>query len=169
MPCGRIVLMLSLLVMLGAATALVAYADASPEIVIYGGDGDVPVAGYLPPATAGNIMIGGTPVLEIPGNGGGVVLAVRAEIVDTRLVEILSSGIVGPVWVGAVRGKPTVYVGDFRLITAYPEDAAATDCTMRELASQWAEGVAWAVLRTSPAVGPTPEEAGTAELVPVTP
>lgn len=131
---------------------------ASAEIVIYAGDEDLPKAGALPLATAGEIKVNSAPVLELPGGGGGVPLAVRAEILDTRMTEILSSGRVGPIIIGTIRGKPTIWVGEYRFVTVYPEDAAALGLPAAAVAAQWAAQLRAALLKTSPALGPSPEE-----------
>jgi hypothetical protein len=146
--------------MLGALVA------AHADIVIYTGGTDLPEAGNLPAATAGVIMVNDTFVLQLPGAGGGVPLDVRAEIMDTRLTEILSAGIVGPVVVGDVRGKPTIWVGPYRLITVYPEDAAAEGSTMKSLADAWAVNVQAMLWKCSPAVGPSAEEMATHAVAP---
>ena len=131
---------------------------ASAEIVIYSGDDDVPRAGNLPPETAGDIKINSFLIMKLPGGGGGIPLNVRAEIMDTRITEILSAWIVGPIKIGEIRGKPTIWVGEYRLITVYPEDAAATGTTMRGLAETWAKSVEDVLWKCSPAVGPSLEE-----------
>ncbi len=154
MPRYRTHLLLSLL----TAFLLVGTLAANAEIVIYRGDDDLPKAGNLPPATAGQIKVNDCLVFDLPGGGGGVPLAVRAEILDTRITEILSSGHVGPIFVGDVRGKPTIWVDNWRLITVYPEDAAAKGMTMLDLAHAWAERVRVMLLKCSPAVGPSLEE-----------
>ena len=150
----RVPLLLSLLVALALLSALA----ASAEIVIYSGDKDVPKAGALPQATAGQILVNGVLVLNLPGNGGGVPLAVRAEIMDTRLDEILSKGLLGPIVIGAINGKPTIWVGDYRLITVYPEDAAAEHTTMLDLATTWAGRVQEMLLRCSTRLPARPDE-----------
>jgi hypothetical protein len=134
------------------------WAAAQADIVIYTGGTDLPQVGKLPVATAGDIKVNGALVMKIPGNGGGLPLDVRAEIVDTRMTEILSAGLVGPVRVGDVRGKPTIWVGDYRLITVYPEDAAAVGTDMKSLACAWAVTVSQTLWRCSPAVGPSADE-----------
>ncbi len=132
--------------------------SAAAEIVIYSGEADVPQAGNLPPETAGEIKVNNALVFKLPGGGGGVPLNVRAEIMDTRITEILSAGITGPIKIGAIRGKPTIWVGEFRLITVYPEDAAATGTTMLALAQQWAKSTEAMLWKCSPGVGPSQAE-----------
>lgn len=151
---GRMQLLLGLVTGLVLVSALA----ASAEIVIYAGDDDLPKAGALPLATAGEIKVNSAPVLELPGGGGGVPLAVRAEILDTRMTEVLSSGQVGPVIIGAIRGKPTIWVGEYRFVTVYPEDAAALGMSAAAVAAQWAAQLQAALVKTSPALGPSPEE-----------
>jgi hypothetical protein len=147
-----------LLFALTAALVLGSALSALAEIVIYGGDGDIPKAGNLPLATAGEIKVDAFEIFKVPGNGGGVPLAVRSEILDTRMTEILSSGRISPIIIGEVRGKPTIWVDNYRLITVYPEDAAAEGTTMQDLARVWAERVHQVLLKTSPVLGPGADE-----------
>jgi hypothetical protein len=148
----RLILSLLVVLMLGALVA------AHADIVIYTGGTDLPEAAKLPDATAGDIRVNDTFVLKLPGGGGGVPLDVRAEIMDTRITEILSAGIVGPVVIGDVHGKPTIWVGPYRLITVYPEDATTEGTTMKSLADTWAMSVQAMLWKCSPAVGPSAEE-----------
>jgi hypothetical protein len=150
----RINLLPSLLAVLLLLSALA----ASAEIVIYSGDEDVPQAGALPAATAGQIGVNASLALDIPGAGGGVPLNVRAEILDTRMTEILSAGIAGPITIGDIRGKPTIWVGEYRLVTVYPEDAAAKGMSMQDLAASWAETVRATILKCSNPLGPGADE-----------
>ncbi len=122
----RIAAGVTLLVLLVLAVSG-AWAGQPDEFVLYGSYEDVPSVGWWPAGASGMIAVGGVEFFEIPGNGGGVTLPVRAEIVDARITEILSGGISGPVRVGDVRGQPTIYVAEHRLIT---------------VAEKWAQSVA---------------------------
>jgi len=138
----RIAAGVTLLVLL-VLVASGAWAGQPEEFVLYGSYEDVPSVGWWPPNASGMIGVGGVEFFAIPGNGGGLTLAVRAEIVDARITEILSEGISGPVCVGAVRGQPTIYVAEYRLITVYDEDAAnAGAASAQVLAEKWAQSVA---------------------------
>ncbi len=120
-----------------------AWAGQSEEFVLYGTYEDVPSVGWWPAGASGMVAVGGVEFVEIPGNGGGLTLPVRAEIVDARITNILSEGIAGPVCVGDVRGQPTIYVAEHRLITVYDVDAAnAGACCAQALAEKWAGSVA---------------------------
>jgi len=132
----------TLLVLLVAAVSG-AWAGQPEEYVLYGSYEDVPSVGWWPADASGMVAVGGVEFFAIPGNGGGLTLPVRAEIVDARITEILSEGIVGPVCVGDVRGQPTLYVAEYRLITVYDEDAAnAGAVSAQALAEKWAQSVA---------------------------
>jgi len=138
----RIAAGVTLLVLLVLAASGV-WAGQPDEYVLYGSYEDVPSVGWWPADASGMIAVGGVEFFEIPGNGGGVTLPVRAEIVDSRITLILSEGIIGPVCVGDVRGQPTVYVAEYRLITVYDEDAAnAGAASAQALAEKWAQSVA---------------------------
>ncbi len=128
-----------------------AWAEQPEEYVLYGSYEDVPSVGWWPADASGMIGVGGVEFFVIPGNGGGVTLPVRAEIVDARITEILSAGISGPVCVGDVRGQPTIYVAEHRLITIYDVDAAnAGACCAHTLAEKWAQSVAAALPQVLP-------------------
>ena len=143
---------------------------AQAEVVIYSGEGDMPQTGKLPAANAGEIKVNDAFVFKIPGAGGGVPLNVRAEIIDTRLTEILCSWTYGtPVTVGEVRGKPTIWVGEYRLITVYPEDALAEGTDMLSLANSWAASVQAMLYKCSPAIGPSAAERTSHPVTPAAP
>ncbi len=138
----RIAAGVTLLVLL-VLVASGAWAGQPEEFVLYGSYEDVPSVGWWPADASGMIAVGGVEFFEIPGNGGGLTLPVRAEIVDARITEILSAGISGPVCVGDVRGQPTIYVGEHRLITVYDIDAVnAGAASAQALAEKWAQSVA---------------------------
>ncbi len=119
---------------------------ARDEIVIYGTYQEVPSVGSWPAGATGQIALDNVSFFVIPGNAGGLTLAQRCEIVDTRITEILSHGVLGPVTVKPIRGKPTVYVGRYRLITVYPRDArnAGVKCS-QQLAERWVASTAQAL------------------------
>ena len=141
-----------------------AWAASAGEKVLYGSYEDVPAVGWWPANASGIIGVGGIEFFSIPANGGGLPLAMRCEIVDARITEILSAHVSGPVHVGAVRGQPTVYVGAYRLITAYDEDAVnAGAASAQALAEKWAQGLAASLaqvvpgaLKPLPAANPAP-------------
>ena len=140
----------TLLVLLVLA-AIGVWAEQPEEVVLYGSYEDVPLVGWWPADASGMIAVGGVEFFEIPGNGGGLTLPVRAEIVDARITEVLSAGIIGPVCVGDVRGQPTIYVGEYRLITIYDVDAAnAGAYCAHTLAEKWAQSVAAALPQVLP-------------------
>lgn len=97
------------------------------------------------PATRGpalekaDIAIGNHDLFTIRTNAGGFTIAERERIVYMRLTEIISNVRVRPsaFTITGVRGKPTLCVGPYRLITVYPNDAAAAGCTSEELAAEW--------------------------------
>ena len=76
------------------------------EVVLYGTYEEVPSVGWWPADASGIIAVGSVAFFEIPGNGGGLPLAIRCEIVDARITAILSEGLSDPVYVGAVGASP---------------------------------------------------------------
>lgn len=148
----------------------VAAVAASEEIAIYGTYEEIPSVGRWPSYARGQIAVGHVGFFVIPGNAGGLTLVERCTIVDTRITEILSHGVLGPVRVKAIRGKPTVYVGPYRLITVYPRDVRGADARCSwQLASKWAKSTAQALPKVMPSafMGPLPPPpTGPAETVP---
>ncbi len=163
----RTLIAVVLVAVLVAGMTAVWACSGEEEIVIYGTYEEVPSVGWWPPDASGMVAVGSVPFFVIPGNGGGLPLAMRAEIVDTRITEIISDGIIRPVYVGAVRGQPTIYVGPYRLITVYDIDAVNAGATSAQvLAEKWAAGTAAALPQVTPSpyaapsagqqVGPSP-------------
>lgn len=126
---------------------------AGKEIKIWGGDGDKPKTNDSYKPAQAIIGVGRFDILTIKNAAVGVSIAEREVIVYNRLCEILSNGPVNPsaVCVGKVRSAPTVFVGPYRLISVYPQDAAAYQRTAQEVAEGWAKSVAAVI----PLVAPT--------------
>jgi hypothetical protein len=79
--------------------------------------------------------------------------AERARIINARIVHIISYAPVNPeaVRVVPVRGKPTIYVGNVRLVTVYPSDVEATGAeSMQRLANIWAASTACCLRNIAP-------------------
>ncbi len=108
------------------------------SVVISGDLADKP-ATRGPALDRADIAIGNHEMFSILTNAGGFTIAERERIVYMRLTEIISNVRVRPSAFGivSVRGKPTICVGPYRLITVYPNDAAAAGCTADELAAEW--------------------------------
>ncbi len=68
----------------------------------------------------------------------GYKVSERERIVNERIVAILSCHKPGPVTIGAINGKPTIYVDGVMLVTVYPRDAEANKTTMTDVATIWA-------------------------------
>jgi hypothetical protein len=134
------------------AASAVGWCIVPDEIVLYGDDTDKPptnAAAYHP--TSANIEINGVIYFTIRSPAVGYTVAERETIVLKRLVEAMSCSSLPPVYVDAVRGRPTVYIGKIRLITVYPQDVAAAGAASDwDLANQWAAGVRAGLLRTAP-------------------
>lgn len=124
-----------------------------PEVKVWGGTDSKPKTSdkYTPDQSI--IGIGRFDILTLHGGAVGFSIPEREVIVYNRLVEVLSNGPVNAsaVCVKKVRSAPTVFVGNFRLISVYPRDAKAVGLTPEALAAKWAQAVA-AVL---PQVAPT--------------
>ena len=52
-----------------------------------------------------------------------------------------------------MRGKPTIFVGDTKFVTVYPQDAAANKTTMEKLAAIWADRLRATILKVGPTHG----------------
>lgn len=131
-----------------------AMAEDAGEVKILAGEDEKPVtdANYVPDVF--EIGINGEMFFRIRAQAAGFSPAERARIVNTRLVHIISFSPfdIHAVRVEPVRGKPTIYVGDVRLITVYPSDVEATGAeSMEQLASVWAAATACCLQRIVPA------------------
>ena len=124
----------------------------SGDIVYWASPEDKPsdnTAAYHPTET--DINIGAIHFFKINTPAAGYTVAQRETLVLKRLTEVFSACKLGPVTVKHVRGKPTVYVSNVRLITVYPQDVAASGAPSAEaLAQSWAQSVRDAILKTAP-------------------
>jgi len=135
------------------ALAQPAMAQMENEVKIMAGEGEKPPedAKFVPDVF--DIGVDGELFFRIRANAAGFSAAQRAAIVNTRIVHIISYAPVTPgaVRVEAVRGKPTIYVGNVRLITVYPSDVEATGAgSMRQLANIWAASTACCLRNIAP-------------------
>ena len=114
------------------------------EIKILAGDHEKPItdAAFIPEEF--DIGVSGELFLRIRANAAGFTAAERARIVEARIVYALSYGDLDPnaVTIRPVRGAPTIYVGNIRVITVYPADVEAAGAASRHaLAQAWAEQI----------------------------
>ena len=125
--------------------ALVVEADScalgpvpADEAVISGDLHDKPTT-CGPAMRKADIGIGGYHLFTIRTPAAGFTIAERERVVYMRLTRVISINLPLPYrWrVAKIRGKPTVYAGEYRLITVYPRDARAAGCTSMALAKQW--------------------------------
>jgi len=141
------------LVVCAAAWAPQADAQLKNEVKIYGGEDEKPVTNAQIVPDEFEIGVGGLMMFRIRADAAGFTAAERARIVDARMVHILSYGALDPeaVQIVPVRGKPTIYVGDVRLVTVYPSDVEAAGAdSMRQLAGWWAAAVACCLKSVAP-------------------
>ncbi|MEI6500982.1 MAG: hypothetical protein WCP21_08140 [Armatimonadota bacterium] len=91
-----------------------------------------------------NIGIGSFDMFELKNGAAGYSLAEREVAIYNRLTEIVSKtgGRPESVWVGQVRSAPTVYVGPYRLVSVYTQDATAAGMTQEALAQKWCAKIA---------------------------
>lgn len=145
-----------------------AMAAAQEEIAVYGGGEDMPqVWEEVPEGCSAWIAVDHKWVFDIPGPAAGVPLAVRAKILNCRLTEILSAHLTGPVYVRRLKGKPTIYVGPYRLITIYPSDEGALGTSARAIAKAWMPRIEQALQVASPGAPLGPATGGVAAAVPL--
>ena len=138
---------------LGLLLAMPCWGQMDEEVVILGGEDEKPVvtARYMPDEV--EIGVGGVMMLRIRASAVGYSPVQRGRIVDARMVYALSYGNLDPeaVHVSMVRGQPTVYVGNIRLITVYDSDVEATGADSAcELANLWAASVACCLRSLAP-------------------
>lgn len=91
-------------------------------------------------AGAGDVVVGGMPVIRVRTAAGGMSAEARADIVERRITNVLSqSRAVPPVTVRVVDGEPTVFAGDMLVITADAHHARLNGTSRHALAEVWAE------------------------------
>lgn len=138
--------------LLAATQVFAADVPMRDDVVLWGDINEKPVtnaADYNPEVA--EIRIGGVLFLVLRTPAAGYTVAERETVILRRLVAIYDSGKILPVKVLPVRGRPTIYVGNIRLVTVYPRDVeAAGDGSVRDLARHWAEGVRQGLLLTAP-------------------
>lgn len=133
--------------MVGSALMWAPSADAQMrnEVKIYAGENEKPVTLARVMPDEYEIGVGGMMFLRIREGAAGFTAAERARIVNTRMTYIISyeDYDADAVRIEPVRGKPTIYVGNVRLITVYPSDVEAAGAgSMQELAEEWADATA---------------------------
>jgi hypothetical protein len=130
-----------------------ALAEVEGEVKILAGEDEKPAADAKFVPDVFDIGIDGELFFRIRASAAGFSAHQRARIVNTRLVHIISFAPLDPaaVHVSPVRGKPTVYVGNVRLITVYPSDVEATGAqSMQHLANVWAASTACCLRNIAP-------------------
>ncbi|MFW5868686.1 MAG: hypothetical protein ACOCX2_12765 [Armatimonadota bacterium] len=123
------------------------------EVKILAGEDEKPTTNAKHVPDVFDIGINGELFFRIRAQAAGFSPAERARIVNTRIVHIISFAPLDPdsVHIKPVRGKPTIYVGDVRLITVYPGDVEATGATsMEQLANLWAASTACCLGNVAP-------------------
>lgn len=133
--------------------ALACMAQPKNEVKILGGENEKPVTMAREMPEEYDIAIDGELLFRIRTSAAGFTAAERMRIIHARLVHIISFGPIAPetVHIVSVRGKPTIYVGNVRLVTVYPSDVEATDAaSMKQLATWWAASVASSLHRVAP-------------------
>jgi len=94
---------------------------------------------YVAPTQA-DIALDNYLFFRIRTPAAGYTVAARDTLINQRLIEIFEAGEPGPVTIGDINGKPTIYVNGIKLVTVYPRDAEAAGggiCT-QQLARIWA-------------------------------
>lgn len=128
-------------------------AQVDNEVKILAGEDEKPVVDAKALPDVFDIGINGELFFRIRADAVGFSAAQRARIVNTRIVHIISYEPVGAdaVHVEPVRGQPTVYVDNVRLITVYPSDVEATGAqSAQQLANIWAASTACCLRNLAP-------------------
>ncbi|MFP3905222.1 MAG: hypothetical protein ACLFWB_13330 [Armatimonadota bacterium] len=151
----------------GAIAAPCMHAHAAPQIPT-APPGDIVISGDLDnkPPTRGAAMdqavisLGAFPIFTIRTPAAGFTIAERERIVYIRLTEIISCQRITPdiFEIRHVRGKPTLYVGDYRFITVYPRDAAAANMDSMSLANKWLASLRRVLPQVAPYFSVAPPE-----------
>jgi hypothetical protein len=148
---------LTVAVLLAWGTAVWAEASGGnriSEIKIWGGLSEKPKTSDKYQPSRADIGIGSFGMFTIHRPAAGFSIAEREVVVYNRLVEILSQGPVNPgaVHVRKVRSAPTVYVGRYRLVSVYRQDAKAAGVACQAgLACKWSKSIANALPQVAPA------------------
>ncbi len=145
---SRIGALLTVIVALLVASAAMASSD---DIVLFG-DVNAKPATRGPEMDKADIAIDNHTFFTLHTNAAGYTIAERQRILNIRLTEIISKVRMtdDAFALSSVRGKPTIYVGPYRLITVYPNDAEAAGMSMDELAQQWFESVCTQLPQVAP-------------------
>ncbi len=115
------------------------------------------------PPTQVDIALDNHLFLRIRTPAAGYTILEREQIVNERLVAILSCHRPEPVTISLIRGKPTIYVDGVQLITVYPQDAAANKwwfrprspaSAMMNLAQTWAYNLSQGLPQVMPGSHP---------------
>ncbi len=142
------------------AVALTTVAVASGNCIVISGDLNEKPATRGPQMEKADISIGTYLLLTIRTPAAGFTVAERERIVYMRLTEIFSNERMDAdnFVLTKVRGKPTICVGKYRLITVYPRDAEAAGSTSDKLAAKWLKSLRMNLPEVAPinAVAPVP-------------
>ncbi len=147
--------LLAVVVLAGVAASWAAAWESRParEIVIWGDTDDKPLTADSYRPRQARIGIGRFDMVEINRPAAGYSIAEREVAIYNRLVEIISNGPVQPgaVRVGKIRSAPTIFVGPYRLVSVYAQDARAAGLSQDALACRWARSIAQALPQVAPA------------------
>lgn len=100
----------------------------------------------------GVVSLAGEVILRIHTSAGGKDCQQRADIVQQRIIDALSIGLVYPedVYVQFVRGEWAVFVKDILMITADKASAKINHTTPQALAKIWAANLARTIPESTP-------------------
>lgn len=141
------------LVAYSTLAAPAAMAQPENEVKILAGEDEKPTTSAREAPEVFDIGINGETFFRIRASAAGFTAAERARIIYARLIHIISYGEIDPaaVRVIRVRGKPTIYAGNVRLVTVYPSDVKATNAkSMGQLARIWAASTACCLEQFAP-------------------
>lgn len=141
------------LVLAGLVLAQPAAAQVENEVKILAGEDEKPVTNARHVPDVFEIGINGEMFFRIRAEAAGFSAFERARVVNARIVHIISYAPVDPdsVHIRSVRGKPTIYVGNVRLITVYPGDVEAVGAeSMQQLANLWGASTACCLRNIAP-------------------
>ena len=126
-----------------AVLVLLALRVSAAEVVLWGDDTDKPKNPTNFASNEFQVKVNGVSFLVLRTNAAGYTIAQRGAILELRIVEALSRRMSAPVTISPIRGKPTIYAGNVRLLTVYPQDAVAAQAKdENELAKAWAAAFA---------------------------
>lgn len=132
-----------------------------PDEIAISGDLNAKPSTRGPELDRAVIGIDSREIFDIQTAAAGFTIAERERIVYMRLTDIISyTDVADPsiYSIRSIRGKPTIYIGDYRFITVYERDAAAAGTDCMSLAKEWLAALKTVLPHVAPYIAVAPPE-----------